>query len=140
MTPREIGLVQETWSFAASLGDRAAELLYERMFTLDPSLRKLFKGDIKEQGRKALSMMGVAIGSLSRLESIVPAVQALGRRHAGYGVDKRHYAIVEEALMWTLGQGLGTKFTPEVEQAWRTAYGALASTMQHHPKEESHAS
>ena len=140
MTPRQIALVQESWSLALPLGDRAAELLYERLFTLDPSLRKLFKGDMKEQGRKVLSMMGVAIGSLARLDSIVPAVQALGRRHAGYGVHKRHYAVVEEALMWTLGQGLGEKFTPEVEHAWRTAYGALASTMQHNPEEQSHAS
>jgi len=140
MTPRQIALVQESWSLAAALGERAAELLYERLFTLDPSLRKLFKGDMKAQGGKLLSMMGFAVGSLTRLESVVPAVQALGRRHAGYGVEKRHYAVVEEALIWTLGQGLGAQFTPEVEQAWRTAYGVLASTMQHATEEESHAS
>ena len=141
MTPRQVALVQETWNLAAQLGERAAELLYERLFTLDPTLRRLFEGDMKAQGRKLLSMMGFAVGSLSRFDSIVPAVQALGRRHAGYGVEKRHYAVVEEALMWTLGQGLGAKFTPEVEKAWRTAYGALASTMQHAAQEQtSHAS
>jgi hemoglobin-like flavoprotein len=35
------------------------------------------------------------------LDQIVPAVQALGRRHAGYGVREPHYATVGEALLWS---------------------------------------
>jgi hemoglobin-like flavoprotein len=63
------------------------------------------------------------------LDQIVPAVQALGRRHAGYGVREPHYATVGEALLWTLEQGLGEAFTPAVRNAWATAYGTLASVM-----------
>jgi hemoglobin-like flavoprotein len=74
-----------------------------------------------------------AVNSLARLQSIAPAVQALGRRHAGYGVQKHHYAVVEAALMWTLAVGLGEKFTRETEEAWRTAYRVLANTMQSNP-------
>jgi hemoglobin-like flavoprotein len=73
-------------------------------------------------------MISVAVGSLG-LDALVPAVQALGRRHTGYGVEERHYTVVESALIWTLAQGLGARFTKEVEQAWRVAYGALASAM-----------
>jgi len=129
MTPRQIALVQESWKRVLPLGDQAAELLYARLFSLEPSLEKLFKGDLREQGRKLMAMVSAAVSSLTRLDSIVPIVQALGRRHAGYGVEARHYAIVEEALVWTLGQGLGAGFTREVEDAWRTAYGVLATTM-----------
>jgi hemoglobin-like flavoprotein len=32
------------------------------------------------------------------LDQIVPAVQALGRRHAGYGVREPHYATVGRGL------------------------------------------
>jgi len=129
MTPRQIALVQESWKRVLPLGDQAAELLYARLFSLEPSLEKLFKGDLREQGRKLMAMVSAAVSSLTRLDSIVPIVQALGRRHAGYGVEARHYAVVEEALVWTLGQGLGAGFTREVEEAWRTAYGVLATTM-----------
>ena len=101
-----------------------------RQIALEPSLKRLFKGDMQEQGRKVMSMISVAVSSLTRLESIVPAVQALGRRHAGYGVQPRHYATVGAALIWTLEQGLGKAFTKEVEDAWRAAYGVLAATMQ----------
>ena len=65
----------------------------------------------------------------SPLESLVPVVQALGRRHAGYGVADDLYDMVAEALLWTLQQGLGEYFTPDVAAAWCAAYGILANVM-----------
>jgi len=69
------------------------------------------------------------VKSLDRLDQIVPAVQALGRRHAGYGVRAEHYETVGAALLWTLEQGLGDGFSPAVRDAWAQAYGTLASVM-----------
>jgi hemoglobin-like flavoprotein len=57
-------------------------------------------------------------------------VEALGRRHVGYGVRDEHYSTVGEALIWTLAQGLGDAFTSEVREAWAAAYSWLAFTMQ----------
>jgi len=139
MTPKQIALVQDSWKQVLPVADAAAALFYSRLFTLDPSVRALFKGDMKEQGRKVMNMITFAVNSLTRLESIVPGVQALGRRHAGYGVEDRHYAVVESALLWTLKEGLGSEFTPEVEDAWRTAYGVLASTMKQSTEEQKRA-
>jgi len=129
VSPAQIALVQQSWGLVRPIADTAAALFYARLFELDPSLRRLFRGDLHEQGRKLMSMIGVAAGALARLDSVVPAVQALGRRHAGYGVQDRHYRVVEEALVWTLAQGLGARFTREAEEAWRAAYGLLAATM-----------
>jgi hemoglobin-like flavoprotein len=140
MTPKQIALVQASWKQVQPIADQAAALFYSRLFTLEPSVKRLFKGDMQEQGRKLMQMISVAVNSLARLESIVPAVRALGRRHAGYGVEPRHYVLVESALVWTLEQGLGKDFTEEVEDAWRTAYRVLATTMQQATREESHAS
>ena len=104
MTPRQIALVQESWKLVQPIADKAAKLFYMRLFSLEPPVQRLFTGDMTEQGRKLMSMISVAVNSLARLESIAPAVQALGRRHAGYGVQKHHYAVVEAALIWTLAQ------------------------------------
>jgi hemoglobin-like flavoprotein len=129
MTPQQIALVQASWKSVQPVAGRAAELFYARLFALDPSLRLLFRGDMKEQGRKLMSMISVAVNALARIDALVPAVQALGRRHAGYGVEERHYDFVGDALVWTLKQGLGDDFPRETEDAWRAAYGVLASTM-----------
>ena len=129
MTPEQIKLVQGTWSKVVPISDTASELFYGRLFTLDPSLRPLFKGDMKAQGRLLMTMIGTAVNGLSRLDKIVPAVQDLGRRHVKYGVKDQHYDTVATALIWTLGQGLGEGFTPEVKHAWVSAYTVLATTM-----------
>jgi len=88
------------------------------------------RGDMQEQGRKLMQMLSVAVAGLTRLDTLVPAVEALGRRHQGYGVKDEHYATEGAALLWTLGQGLGAEFTPDVEVAWSHAYGLLSGVMQ----------
>lgn len=129
MTPEQITLVKTTWQQVLPIQETAAELFYRRLFELAPETRSLFRGDITEQGRKLMAMVNVAVTNLDRLGDILPAVQDMGRRHAGYGVQESHYAKVGEALLWTLGQGLGEDFTAAARDAWATAYGVLAGAM-----------
>jgi len=130
MSPDQIQLVQSSFAALLPTADEVGTLFYQRLFALDPSLRRLFKGDIAEQSRSLMRMIAVAVNGLDRLDTIVPAVKALGVRHAGYGVEDAHYGIVGAALLWTLAQRLGDGFSPETAEAWSTAYGVLAETMQ----------
>jgi len=129
MNEQQIAAVQESWNAVEGIADQAAALFYDKLFSLDPSLKDLFKGDMVEQGKKLMSMIGVAVRGLSRLDTIVPAVQQLGVRHAGYGVKDEDYDTVAAALLWTLGQGLGEAFTDDLKQSWTDAYTLLATTM-----------
>jgi hemoglobin-like flavoprotein len=129
MTEEQVFLVQKSWRQVVPIADTAAEMFYTKLFSLDPSLKVLFKGDMKAQGRKLMTMIGTAVGGLGRLDSLVPAVQDLGRRHVNYGVRDRDYDTVGAALLWTLEQGLGEAFTPDVKGAWVGVYGVLAGTM-----------
>ena len=129
MTPRQKELVQTTWSKVVPIADTAAGLFYGKLFELDPALRPMFSSDLKEQGKKLTTMITVAVRGLDDLTTLVPAVQALGRRHAGYGVEEHHYDTVGSALLWTLEKGLGAAFTPDVRDAWARVYGLIASTM-----------
>lgn len=129
MTPRQIELVQSSFAQVAPIAEQAAALFYNNLFSADPSLKPLFKGDMQAQGQKLMQMIGVAVGKLGELEVLLPVLQRLGERHADYGVEDEHYAMVGGALLLTLRQGLADAFTEEVEEAWSTAYGLLASTM-----------
>ena len=129
MTPEQIRLVQDSFAKVLPIADVAAELFYGRLFELDPSLRGMFRGDMQEQGRKLMNMLKVAVVNLERLGGIVPAVRALGERHARYGVEERHYHTVAAALLWTLEKGLGEDFTPEVQAAWVEVYTLLSNVM-----------
>jgi hemoglobin-like flavoprotein len=129
MTPENQALVRDSFAKIMPIAPQAAALFYDRLFALDPSLKPLFKGDMAEQGRKLMDMIGAAVENLGNLEAIVPAVQDLGRRHASYGVHSPHYDTVASALLWTLEQGLGDAFTPPVKAAWTEAYEILATVM-----------
>ena len=130
MTPEQIRIVQSTWVRVLPIKDIAAQLFYKRLFEMDPSLRPLFRGDLREQGEKLMQIIDAAVNGLSHLERIVTAIQDLGRRHADYGVKDHHYDTVGAALLWTLKEGLGAEFTPKAKEAWATVYGVLAATMQ----------
>ncbi len=129
MTPENQAYVRASFAKVAEIAPQAAAIFYGRLFDLDPALKPLFKGDMNEQGRKLMAMIGTAVANLDRLDTIVPAVQALGRAHVTYGVKPAHYDTVGAALLWTLGQGLGDAFTLPVEAAWTEAYTVLATVM-----------
>jgi hemoglobin-like flavoprotein len=136
VTPKQIELVQGTWRQVQPVADDAAGLFYTRLFDLDPSLKPMFRGDMKEQGRKLMAMIGFAVNGLSRLESLLPGLRALGQRHSGYGVRDEHYDTVANALLWTLEKGLGPVFDKEVKAAWVAAYVAVSSVMKDAAKVE----
>jgi hemoglobin-like flavoprotein len=129
MTPNQIKLVQTSFAQVAPIAATAADLFYGRLFEIAPQVRAMFPDDLGEQKKKLMTMLGTAVAGLNHLETLVPAVQALGRRHAGYGVKAQHYASVGSALLWTLEKGLGEAFTPAVKDAWATTYIVLSTTM-----------
>ncbi len=129
MNPQAISLVRESFSQVAPDAEAVASLFYERLFSMDPKLRSLFKSDMAGQGRMLMAAISFAVENLARPDAIVPALQDMGKRHAGYGVKDEDYDTVGGALLWTLEQGLGDDFTDECKQAWIEAYTLLASVM-----------
>lgn len=129
MTPQQISLVQESFAKVEPIAPQAAEIFYDRLFEVAPEVRSLFPDDMTTQKQKLMTMLGVAVNGLSDLEAILPAVQNLGRRHKDYGTQPEQYGVVGEALLYTLGQGLGDSFTSDVREAWADAYSLLASAM-----------
>ena len=128
-TEEQALLVQETFEKVAPFAEGLAEMFYNRLFELDPSVRPLFTGDMKEQGEQLMSMITTAVSGLNDLEKLVPTIKMLGLRHADYGVVDKHYDTVGEALLWTVERELGEDFTPEVNDAWVAFYTLLARIM-----------
>jgi hemoglobin-like flavoprotein len=129
MTPETVALIKASWAKVKPISDQAAGLFYDRLFEIYPEVRPLFKGDMQEQGRKLMAMINTAVSALDDLDPAVPVIKDMGARHAGYGVSPEDYDKVADALLWTLEQGLGDDFTPEVKAAWAEVYGVLAGTM-----------
>ena len=130
MTLDQKQLVQNTWEKILPISESAATLIDDRLFELDSSTRSLFTHTIMpDQRRKLMNVIDMAVNGLDTLDKLIPAVRSLGLRHVFYGVTHEHYSSAGRALIWTLEQGLGADFTPEVKEAWTTVYCLLADTM-----------
>jgi hemoglobin-like flavoprotein len=129
MTPADVALVKSSFESVKPIAADAAALFYGRLFEIAPEVKPLFKGDIKEQGKKLMTTLAVVVNGLDNLPSILPAASALAKKHVGYGVKPGHYAPVGAALLWTLERGLGAGWTPQLAAAWTSAYTTLSGFM-----------
>lgn len=110
--------------------DELAQRFYTRLFTTYPQVRPLFTStDMAEQRSKLLSTLGAVVASVDRPESLLPVLEAMGRRHAGYGVRAHEYAYVTSALLTTMAEMAGEAWTPPVASAWDEALAFVGRTM-----------
>jgi hemoglobin-like flavoprotein len=130
MTSERRQLVIDSWKTLAPNGEQVGAIFYRRLFEIDPTLRPMFKSaNLDEQIRKLTTMLDLIVHWLDVPEKLVPVLKQLGARHSGYGVHDDHYGKVGTALIGTLEEGLGDKFTPELRGAWTEAYLLISSLM-----------
>jgi nitric oxide dioxygenase len=130
MTPEQKALVQQSWKQVVPMADEVAVTFYRRLFEIDPSVVPLFQNvDLPKQRNKLLQVLAVVVSGLDNPDKLLPVVRDLGRRHASYGIAAQHYDSVGAALLWSLEQGLGEAWTPDVAEAWSNAYTLLAGEM-----------
>ena len=129
MNAQQVALVQESFKKAAALGEQVADIFYAELFAIDPTLRAMFKGDMKQQKKKLLATLALVVRSLHAPNQILKPVQDLAIKHVDYGVEPEHYTLVGNALLRTLKKGLGAQYTDEVRDAWVEAFRMLARIM-----------
>ena len=129
MTPETIALVQDSFRKVAPISDAAADIFYGRLFETAPQVRPLFPQDMSGQKKKLMTTLAYAVNTLRDLDTLVPALQALGVKHNDYGVTDDQYDVVGAALLYTLEKGLGEAWSPELRDAWAEVYGIAASVM-----------
>ena len=125
----DAALVTDSWQKVRPIQDKAADLFYDRLFVIAPEVKPLFPTDMREQKRKLMAMIAMAVAGLNDLAGLIDPLKRLGAQHAGFGAVDAHYDAVGSALLWTLEQGLGPAFTPEVKLAWAEVYQTIATVM-----------
>lgn len=133
MTPTQKDLVRGTFTLLETKKEIVADLLYKKLFELEPKTQSLFRGDMQEQKRKLMRMLVIAVENLDNPEELRPMLFNLGQIHHSFGIEGHQFTSFGEAMMFSLKTVLGKDFTPDVEEAWKSVYLHLASTMHNHP-------
>lgn len=129
LTARDIELIQSTCDVLLSANREAAAIFYDRLFQIAPAVRPLFQDDLAGQGTKLIETLGSMLSQLTHPEMFSSLARQLGRRHVAYGAEPDHYGPVGEALLASLAQLLGPRFTPDVRAAWTALYVELSGAM-----------
>jgi hemoglobin-like flavoprotein len=108
---------------------RFAKIFYEKVFTLAPFVRALFRNNMTDQGRLLTHMLGGIVYSLSRPEHLKKGLAKLGQSHVQYGVKAEYYPVVKQAMIETIDEVLGENKTPKTLEAWNTALDFVIDTM-----------
>jgi hemoglobin-like flavoprotein len=129
MTPQQIRLVRDSFAKIAPSHEAVSARFYENLFRIDPTLRPLFRGDLRVQGVKLIVALATVVRALDDLGAVMETLRDLGRRHVGYGAEPRHYEAVGSALLETLQECFGPAFNAPMREAWVTFFSTVSGAM-----------
>ena len=129
LSQKDLDLIRASYLHLSVDLQHAGDVFYERLFEIAPETRDLFLHDMTAQSAKLMSTLGLVVSQLQNTGELEPVVQDLALRHLAYGVERKHYDLVREALIDMLQTILGGTFPDEVFDAWVRAYDGLATVM-----------
>ena len=125
-----LALLEESFDLIAPRSEELVEYLYGRLFELAPETRVLFAAtSMDDRYRTMRATLLLLRNSLHRLEAVVPALRALGARHATYGVRAEYYAPAGQALVESFAAIGGARWIPAYTEAWAEAWGVVRDVM-----------
>lgn len=129
LSEEETKIVQESYAGLYDQSDHFSVKFYNNLFEIAPTTRKLFGTDISSQGRKFMEVLSIIVLDLADEELIIPFIQAMGRRHVGYGAKPEHYQIVGNAFIKTLDQAFEGEWSNQEKTLWIKLYTHIAEIM-----------
>jgi len=142
MTPAQLRVLQRSFAKVEPVADDFGRLFYDRLFTIAPEIRPLFRTDLKAQQDKFMkvikevvhlhlrSMVALPVTAQASNSAVLPGAFWSGKLHAAYGVRMEDYETMKTALLWALEKTLGDECTDDVKDAWSAAYDVVVGAMQ----------
>jgi hemoglobin-like flavoprotein len=142
MTPAQLRVLQRSFAKIEPVADQFGTIFYNRLFTIAPEIKPLFRTDLKAQQSKFMkviaevvqlhlrSIVSLPVTAQAANSAVLPGAYWSGKLHAAYGVRMEDYEIMKSALVWALEKTLGEECTDDVKDAWSTAYDVVVAAMQ----------
>lgn len=125
----QLHLIEESFFLIDAMSDQAADLFYQRLFEVDPSLVSSFSGDLTDLKLRFITALKNLVTGVRKPDQLPHFANDFGRLHADYGVTDEHYVHFAEALMWMLDQLLGDELTEEMRRAWTGLYSFVVTSL-----------
>ncbi len=126
----DIALLRETLELTLALDDTFPVRFYQRLFAAHPEVRPLFhRNSPGAQNKMFAQKLTAVIDHLDDPDWLARELPSLAANHVRYGVTPAMYPWVGEALIATLREACGERWTPEAEREWTEAYASLVAAI-----------
>ena len=124
-----VARLEQSFATLAGVGDEMTRVFYDTLFARVPAVRAMFPPDLAQQRQKLLATLAWVVANLKNRDSMLAAVDALGRRHRGYGATAAHYPIVASCLLSAMRTVGGDQFGDEAAADWEVAINLIGERM-----------
>ncbi|WP_340688520.1 globin domain-containing protein [Amycolatopsis coloradensis] len=122
-------LIRESFAAVETKAEELSQYFYGVLFSVSPDARALFPINMATQRNRLLRALVYVVQMVDRPDELATFLGQLGRDHRKFDVVGRHYDAVGVALIAALKRFLKDDWTPELEDAWVTAYGVISKHM-----------
>lgn len=132
MTADQIALIKATVPILVQHGNTITTVFYRNMLQAHPELNKVFNTPNQINGHQPRALAGALYAYASHIDdlgALSSAVELICNKHASLYIKPDDYKIVGKYLLEAMGEVLGAALTPEIHDAWATAYWQLANIM-----------
>tara|TARA_R110000803_G_scaffold101673_6_gene169656 strand:- start:5441 stop:6622 length:1182 start_codon:yes stop_codon:yes gene_type:complete len=129
LTDKHIAIIKTTIPLLENAGSAMTTHFYQRLFVHNPELQDIFNMSNQHTGRQQVALFEAIAAyakNIENLSALTTAVERIAQKHTSFNIQAEHYAIVGQHLIETLRELAPEAFTPNVEEAWTSAYQFLA--------------
>lgn len=124
-----VGRLRRTYERVRAREHRLAEIFYDKLFAAAPHLRSMFPSGPEAQSEKLMSALDAVVRNFEQPSENAALLADLGRRHADYGAQPEHYALVTDLLIESMRELLGAERDEQSMEEWRLALRLISSQM-----------
>ncbi|KAL4889921.1 globin-like protein [Aspergillus ambiguus] len=132
LSPEQIQIIKATVPVLQEHGATITTVFYKNMLAAHPELNAVFNTSNQINGHQPRALAGALFAYASNIDNLGalgPAVELICHKHASLYIQPEQYKIVGKFLLEAMGEVLGDALTPEIHDAWATAYWMLANLM-----------
>lgn len=132
MNQNQKALIKATIPILQSSGAVLTDYFYKRMFEHNPELKSVFNMGNQSNGKQKQALAGAVLAYAEHIENpavLINVLKGIGNKHVSLNIQAQDYNTVGTHLIASIEEVLGKVATPELLEAWTTAYNELAEIM-----------
>ncbi|XP_057200815.1 x globin isoform X2 [Triplophysa rosa] len=150
LTQHQIHIIKESWKVIQEDIAKVGIIMFVRLFETHPECKDVFflfrdvedlerlrtSRELRAHGLRVMSFIEKSVARLDQSDRLQTLALELGRSHYRYNAPPKYYGYVGTEFICAVQPILKEKWTPELEQAWKTLFQYVTHIMKNGYLEE----